>query len=623
MPASALFFCNTLSMSSTQDPTKIRNIAIIAHVDHGKTTLVDGLLKQSQTFRDNQAEMSQELIMDSGDQEKERGITITAKVTAVQHGDYRINIIDTPGHADFSGEVERTLNLADGCLLIVDAQEGPMPQTKFVLEKALEAELKPIVVINKIDKPGARIPEVEDELADLFLELAVHEDQLHYPVYYAVGRAGKAWEAVPSDAEAEGNLDPVFDAVINKIPAPTIELDKPFQMLVTALAHDTFKGKYAIGRITRGQVKPGDQVVLCKKDGSQTKAKVDNVFMSHGVSKFEVPGGIAGDIVQLTGIADAQIGETIADADQPEALPTIEVEAPTLRIYLGPNTSPFKGQEGEFSTSRQIAERLHKETETNVGLRVEDDGIGFTVAGRGELHLGVLIETMRREGYEFEVGRPQVVTHQENGVEVEPVEEVIIEIPAEHVGAVQTELGQRRAVLKEQFASASKGVTKLVYEMPTRALLGMRNILLTNTKGTIVMNSLVIGFQPKGSDLQQLRNGVLISFEAGVTTPYALQNAEARGTTFIGPAEKVYAGQIIGLNTRSEDMEINVCKAKHLTNMRSSSSDGVVQLTPPTIFSLEQCLDFIENDELLEVTPQHLRLRKKELDPNKRKRLQK
>jgi GTP-binding protein len=602
-----------------QDPTKIRNIAIIAHVDHGKTTLVDGLLKQSKTFRDNQAEMSQDLIMDSGDQERERGITITAKITAVQHGDYRINIIDTPGHADFSGEVERTLNMADGCLLIVDAQEGPMPQTKFVLERALEAELKPIVIINKIDKSGSRIKEVEDELADLFLELAVHEEQLHYPVYYAIGRAGSAWTTPPVAPDEVTDLSVIFDAIIDKIPAPSVEQDKPFQMLVTALAWDNFKGKYAIGRITRGTVKPGQAVALCKKDGSVAKAKVELVFMSQGVSRYEVPGGVAGDIVQLTGITDAQIGETVADADNPEALPTIEVEAPTLRIYLGPNTSPFKGQEGEFSTSRQIAERLKKELETNVGLQVEEDGIGFTVAGRGELHLGVLIETMRREGFEFEVGRPQVVTHEEDGVEVEPVEEVIIEVPAEHVGTVQMELGQRRATLKEQFASP-KGVTKLIYEMPTRALLGMRNILLTNTKGTIVMNSLVIGHQPKGADLQQLRNGVLISFETGTSTPYALQNAEARGTTFIGPAEKVYAGQIIGLNTRQEDMEINVCKAKHLTNMRSSSSDGVVQLTPPTIFSLEQCLDFIENDELLEVTPKNLRLRKKELDQGKRKR---
>lgn len=603
-----------------QDQSKIRNIAIIAHVDHGKTTLVDGLLKQSKTFRDNQAEMSQELIMDSGDQERERGITITAKVTAVQHGDYRINIIDTPGHADFSGEVERTLNMADGVILIVDAQEGPMPQTKFVLGKALAAELKPIVIINKIDKPGNRLGEVEDELADLFLELAVHEEQLHYPVYYAIGRAGKAWKEVPANSEEDANLDVIFDAIIGEIPAPEVDAEKPFQMLVTALAWDNYKGKYAIGRITCGKVKAGDQVVLCKKDGSQVKAKVELVFMSHGVSKFEVPGGVAGDIVQLTGIGDAQIGETIADATNPVALPVIEVEAPTLKVYLGPNTSPLKGQEGQFTTGRQIGERLYKELETNVGLRVEEQGIGFLVSGRGELHLSVLIETMRREGYEFEVGRPQVVTVEKDGKTMEPLEELIIEVPAEHVGAVQMELGARRATLKEQFSSSSKGVTKIVYELPTRALLGLRNILITQTKGTIVMNTLMIGYQELGAPLQQLRNGALIAFEQGVTTPYALEMAQARGTIFVNPGEKVYAGEIIGLNTRSEDLEINVCKTKHLTNMRSSSSDGIVQITPATILSLEQCLDFIENDEMLEVTPKNLRLRKKELNPNLRKR---
>jgi GTP-binding protein len=603
-----------------QDPGKIRNIAIIAHVDHGKTTLVDGLLKQSKTFRDNQAEMSQTLIMDSGDQERERGITITAKVTAVQHGDYRINIIDTPGHADFSGEVERTINMADGCLLIVDAQEGPMPQTKFVLGKALAGGLKPIVIINKIDKLGSRISEVENEIADLFLELAVHDWQLHYPVYYAVGRSGKAWKEVPADIEAPGDLSVIFDAIIAEIPAPDVHLDAPFQMLVAALAWDNFKGKYAIGRITAGRVKAGDQVTLCKKNGQMAKARVEAVFMSYGLNRFEVPGGIAGDIVQLTGIADAQIGETIADAVNPVALPVLEVEAPTLKIYLGPNTSPFKGQEGKFNTSRQIGERLRQELETNVGLRVEEAGIGFLVSGRGELHLSVLIETMRREGFEFEVGRPQVVTHEEGGHTVEPVEELIIEVPVEHIGTVQMELGKRRALLKEQFSSASKGVTKLVYELPTRALIGLRNILMTQTKGTIVMNSLVASYEPLGPSLPQLRNGVLIAFETGVTTPYSLQTAEERGTCFVGPAEKVYAGQIVGLNTRQEDMEINVCKAKHLTNMRSKASDGVVQLTPPTIFSLEQCIDFIENDELVEVTPQSLRLRKRELDPNKRKR---
>lgn len=608
--------------SSIQDPKNIRNVAIIAHVDHGKTTLVDGLLKQSHTFRDNQAEMSQDLIMDSGDQERERGITITAKVTAVQHEQYRINIIDTPGHADFSGEVERILNMADGCLLIVDAQEGPMPQTKFVLEKALEQELKPIVVINKIDKPGARVPEVEDELADLFLELAVHEDQLHYPVYYAVGRAGKSWEALPETIEADADLEPLFAAIISHIPAPQVDVALPFQMLVTALSWDNFKGKYAVGRINRGQVKAGDQVALCKKDGSIKKTKVEAVFMSHGLHKFEVALGVAGDIVQLTGIADAQIGETVADSEQPEALPVLEIEAPTLQVYMGPNTSPFKGTEGEFTTSRQIKERLDKELETNVGLRVEDSGIGFLVSGRGELHLSVLIETMRREGFELEVGRPQVVTKLDGQTVMEPVEELNIEVPAEHVGTVQMELGTRRATLKEQFASP-KGVTKLVYSLPTRTLLGLRNILLTQTKGTVVMNSVVSGYQPLGAALPQLRNGALISFETGTTMPYSLETAEARGTLFIGPAEKVYAGQVIGLNNRHDDLEINVCKAKHLTNMRSKSSDGVVQLTPPTILSLEQCLDFIENDELVEVTPKSLRLRKRELDPTKRKRQQK
>jgi GTP-binding protein len=609
-----------LEMSEyVQDPSKIRNIAIIAHVDHGKTTLVDGLLKQSQTFRANQAEMSQDLIMDSGDQERERGITITAKVTAVQRGDYRINIIDTPGHADFSGEVERTLNMADGCLLVVDAQEGPMPQTKFVLTKALASELQPIVIINKIDKAGSRIKEVENELADLFLELVVHEDQLHYPVYYAVGRTGKAWVTPPADLDEPGDLAVIFDAIVEHIPAPGVDFERPFQMLVTALAHDSFKGKYAIGRISRGRVQPGMAVALCRKDGSVKPARVETIFMSHGTAKFEVGQGVAGDIVQLTGIGEARIGETIADATSPEALPTIEVEAPTLQMYLGPNTSPFKGLEGEFTTGRQLGERLSRELETNVGLRVEESGIGFLVSGRGELHLSVLIETMRREGYEFEVGPPKVVTREEGGKTVEPMEELIIEIGPEHVGTVQTELGMRRATMQEQFAGPG-GVTKLIYRLPTRALLGLRSALMTSTKGTVIMNSLLADYQPVGPALPQLRNGALVAWETGLTKPYALQTVEERGTCFVGPATKVYAGQVVGLNKRSGDMDINVCKEKHLTNMRSSSSDGTIQLTPPVIFSLEQCLDFIERDELLEVTPKSLRLRKRELDPGKRKR---
>lgn len=595
----------------------IRNIAIIAHVDHGKTTLVDGLLKQSNTFRDNQAEMSQELIMDSGDQEKERGITITAKITAVDWNEYRINIIDTPGHADFSGEVERTLRMADGVILVVDAQEGPMPQTKFVLSKALQLELKPIVVINKIDKPASRIKEVEDELADLFLELAIHEDQLHYPVYYAIGREAKAWKSLPNDTSEEANLEIIFESIVNDVPAPSVSNDGSLQILVSSLRYDSFQGKYAVGRIERGLVSKNTPVVLCQND-EQRSAKIDKIYRTVGLTFLEIEEAEAGDIVSVTGVSQAKIGDTIAGTDNPEALPTIEIESPTLRIYLGPNTSPLKGKEGEFTTSRQIGDRLKKELETNVGLQIEEQGIGFLVAGRGELHLSVLIETMRREGYEFEVGRPQVVTQEIDGIEQEPIEEVIIEVPTEYVGAVQMELGRRKATLVDQFNKDSHA--KLVYKLPTRNLLGARNMLLTATKGTIIMNTLLDSYKPIGAAINQIRNGVLVAWEAGTSTPYALQNAEERGELYVGPTETIYAGQIVGLNSRGDDLEVNVCKEKHLTNMRSKSSDGVVQLTPHTKFSLEQCLDFIENDELLEVTPKNLRLRKKELDHNKRKR---
>lgn len=596
----------------------IRNIAIIAHVDHGKTTMVDGLLKQSNTFRDNQAEMNQELIMDSGDQEHERGITITAKQTSIYHGDYKINIIDTPGHADFSGEVERTLNMADGVLLIVDAQEGPMPQTKFVLGKALELGLKPVVIINKIDKPARRIDEVEDELADLFLELATDDSQLHYPVYYAIGREGKAWTAVPNNPSEHADLTPIFDAIINDIPAPTVNSDGPLQLLVTSLQYDSFLGKYAIGRVTRGQAKRGP-VVLIKRDGTVMATKIEKVFGYRGLTREEIEVGQTGDIVALVGVGDAHIGETIADKDTPEALPTIEIEAPTISMYLGPNTSPMKGKEGEFTTSRQIGDRLKKELETNVSLRVEDNGIGFTISGRGELHLSVLIEAMRREGYEFEVGRPQVVTITEDGVEKEPVEELYVEVAPEFIGAVSQELGARRAEMRGQ-EQTSSGTARMDYILPTRALIGLRNLLLTATKGTVIMNSLPHGYQPLAGKMPRTRNGALIAFEAGTTTPYALQAAEARGELYVGAGTAVYAGMIIGLNRRGEDMEINVCKAKQLTNMRSSSSDGVVQLTPFTDLSLEQCIDFIEDDELLEVTPKSLRLRKRYLDANQRKR---
>jgi len=601
------------------ETNKIRNIAIIAHVDHGKTTIVDAILKQSNTFRDNQAEMQATLIMDSGDQERERGITISAKQTAIIYQDYRINIIDTPGHADFSGEVERTMNMADGCLLIVDAQEGPMPQTKFVLKKALEAGLKPIVIINKIDKRDSRIIEVEDEIADLFLDLAVDDSQLHYPTFYAIGREGKAWDSRPEDITEEADLRVVLDAILTEVPAPKGNKDEPFQMLITALSWDNFLGKYAIGRINRGSVSVGQQITLIKKDGTKTNIKADKIFASQGLNRLEMKQAIAGDIVSITGVGTAQIGETLADPANPDALPVLKVEDPTLKISIQPNSSPFKGQEGEFTTSRQIGERLQKELETNIGLHVEDEGIGFLVAGRGELHLSVLIETMRREGFELEVGRPQVVTKEVDGKMMEPVEELTVEVPDEHVGPVQQELGMRRAELIKQELTG-RGVTRLIYRIPTRALLGLRNILLTNTRGTVVMYSLMLGYEPIGTPLPRLRSGVLIAFETGTATPYSLQNVEQRGTSFVGPGTKVYAGQIIGLNTRSDDMEINVVREKQLTNMRSKSSDGTVQLTPPIDMSLEECLDFIENDELLEVTPESLRLRKKLLDPNKRKR---
>jgi len=597
----------------------IRNIAIIAHVDHGKTTLVDGLLKQSNTFRDNQAEMSQQLIMDSGDQEHERGITITAKQTSIYHGDYKINIIDTPGHADFSGEVERTLNMADGVLLIVDAQEGPMPQTKFVLSKALELGLKPVVVINKIDKPSRRIAEVEDEVSDLFLELAVDDSQLHYPVYFAIGREGKAWTSVPENPSEHADLTPIFEAIISDIPAPTVELEKPLQLLVTSLQYDSFLGKYAIGRITRGSVKKALPVALIKRDGTVINSKIDRIFGYRGLNREEITEAGAGDIVALTGIADAHIGETIADKETPEALPVIDIEAPTLSMYLGPNTSPMKGKEGEFNTSRQIGDRLKRELETNVSLRVEENGIGFTVSGRGELHLSVLIETMRREGFEFEVGRPQVVTVVEDGVTKEPVEELLVEVAPEFVGAVSQELGARRAVLVKQ-EQTSSGTARIEYILPTRALIGLRNLLLTATKGTVIMNTLPHGYEPLGSKLPKTRNGALVATDPGVTTPYALEMAESRGELFVGPGTTVYPGMIVGTYNRHDDLEINVCKTKHLTNMRSSSSDGTVQLTPFTELSLEQCIDFIEDDELLEVTPKSLRLRKRLLDPNQRKR---
>ena len=603
------------------DIIKIRNVAIIAHVDHGKTTIVDWLLKQSGTFRDNQSEMSQTTILDSGDLERERGITISAKTTEVSYKGYKINIIDTPGHADFSGEVERTLGMADGVLLIVDAQEGPMPQTKFVLTKALDLGLKPIVVINKIDKRDARIIEVISEVENLFLDLATNDDQLYFPVYYAIGRDGRAFDSIPEDVEnAKGDLTPIFDAIIEHIPAPDTFAKGSFQMLISSLAWDSYHGKYAMGRVQRGQIKVGEQVALIAGvGGTVTKAKVEKIFISKGLGKTEVKTASAGEIVQLTGIADANIGSTVTGIDNPEALPAMSIEAPTLQISVAPNTSPFAGLEGKFTTSRQIFARLNKELETNVSLRVVEENAVFIVSGRGELHLSVLIETLRREGFEFEVGRPTVVTKEVDGVEMEPIEELIIEVPEEYTGVVSKELGCRRANLIEM-APNNKNVIQMIYHIPTRALIGLRNILLTATKGTVVLNSLLVGYEPMGEVLKKLRNGVLISSETGAAITYGLKVVEDRGVAFVGPGTKLYEGMIIGLNRRGSDMEINACKEKKLTNVRSSSSDMTTQLVPFVKLSLEEALDFLEEDELLEITPKSLRLRKRYLTSLERKR---
>jgi len=607
-----------------ENKEQIRNVAIIAHVDHGKTTLVDALLKQSNTFRDNQAEMNQTLIMDSGDQEHERGITITAKQTSVHYNGYKINIIDTPGHADFSGEVERTLNMADGVLLIVDAQEGPMPQTKFVLKKALDLKLKPVVIINKIDKPAARIEEVKDEISDLFLELATDESQLNYPIYYAVARDGKAGKTTDLD----DNLHVIFDSIINDMPSPKIDDDesKGLQLLVASLAADNYLGKYAIGKIHRGKIKHGQSVKVMKttfENGepkvTSENAKIDRLYVYRGLGKEEVQEAFAGDIVAVTGIADANIGDTIVTGDTPEALPTIELEPPTLSIYIGPNTSPLKGKEGEFTTSRQISDRLHKELETNIALKIAQDGLGYKVSGRGELHLSVLIETMRREGYELEAGRPEVVYKEIDGKKCEPFEDLTIEVSPEYVGAVSQELGIRKAELISQELT-STGATRFTYEISTAALIGLRNQLMTATKGTVLMSSIPKGYREIESKYKPERNGVLISFESGTSTAYALDMAQARGILFIPPQVPVYQGMIVGLSNKKDDIDLNVCREKQLTNMRTHASDGAIQLTPYTNLSLEQCLDFLLDDELLEVTPKSLRLRKRQLDPIKRKR---
>lgn len=596
----------------------IRNIAIIAHVDHGKTTLVDGLLKQSHTFRENEAAMQQTQILDSYDQERERGITILAKNTSVYYQDVKINIIDTPGHADFAGEVERTLNMADGAILVVDAQEGPMPQTKYVLKKALEIGLKIIVVINKIDKKDARIEYVINKIHDLFLDLATHEDQLDFPIYYAIARDGKAWESMPAEFQDEADLTPIFQGILNFVPAPADDPAGSLQMLVTSLDWDSFQGKYALGRLKRGVAKSGASVLLIGKDGNQEPARIERVFVSQGLKRVEVPEAQAGEIIAVVGVKNACIGDTIADIANPEALPTIQIEEPTLKMSFGANTSPFAGQEGKYVTSRHLLERIKKELETNVSLRLEMGEEGeYILSGRGELHLSVFIETLRREGYELQVGKPQVITKEIDGLIVEPIEELTVDVAQDYVGAVTGEVGRRKGLLLSQVDNQD-GTTRLQFEITTRGMLGLRNQLLTISRGTAMLSSIFSRWEPLGAPIPRLRNGVLLASESGKAVTYGLDIAQGRGITFISPQTVVYEGMIIGLNTRENDIEINVTKEKKQTNVRSSTADIATILTPPTVLSLEQSLDFLEDDELLEVTPRSLRLRKRILSSGAR-----
>nr|MBI5455958.1 translational GTPase TypA [Candidatus Levybacteria bacterium] len=588
---------------------KIRNVAVIAHVDHGKTTLVDFMLKQSHTFRDNEAEMQQTTILDSNPLERERGITILAKNTAIYYNAYKINIVDTPGHADFSGEVERTLNMADGALLIIDAQEGPMPQTKFVLRKALELGLKIIVIINKIDKTLADINKTIEKTHDLFLELATDTDQLDFPTFYAIGREGKA-SKILEEVQSAANLEPILNEIIEYIPAPTVD-EGNFQMVATSLDYDTHKGKHVIGRIKRGSLTKGQQLVLIDANGNKVPGKAESIRLSHGLKKIEVEEASAGDIIDLTGFSDITIGDTIADAKSPDALPRISVEEPTIRITMSANSSPFAGKEGKYSNSRQIHERLIKELETNISLRLQQKDDKFILSGRGELHLSILIETMRREGYEFQVGKPEVIIKTIDGKQMEPIEDLMIDIPDEFLGAVTAEVGGRKGIMTNMFADG-KGNTKIEYKIPSKNTLGIRTALLTSTKGTAVVNVMFDKYEPLTPAIAQTRNGVLIASEGGNALTYGLNNAQQRGITFVDAGTKVYEGMIVGENSRREDIEINVTKEKKQTNMRASTSDvNMGTLTPAVKMSLEQCLDFLEEDELLEVTPLNLRLRKK------------
>ncbi len=600
--------------------TDLRNIAIIAHVDHGKTTLVDGLLRQSHTFRDNQH--VEERVMDSNDLERERGITILAKNTAITLFDpatgnpIKINIVDTPGHADFGGEVERVMNMVDGVLLLVDAAEGPMPQTRFVLKKALQMGHKAVVVINKVDRKDAEPSRVLNETFDLFIELGASEEQADFPVVYAQATAGKAGLT----PEVGPDLQPLFDVILEKIPAPKVDLDAPLQILVTMLGYDDYRGVTAIGRIFAGRIKAGQRLTRMTRDGRSLPESAKYLYTFQGLNKVEIEQAIAGDIVSFAGLEGIGIGETLADPTNPIALPTIKVEEPTVRMTFGVNTAPFAGLEGTWGTSRKLRERLFDELRTNVALRVEetDSAENFLVSGRGELHLGILIETMRREGYEFQVSRPEVIFHKaDDGALLEPYEEVHIETSNETVGVVVEMLGVRRGRMMEMH-DEGQGMTRMVYIAPTRGLLGFRYQFLTSTRGAGVMHTIFHGYDEMAGPMSTRTTGSLVAWEAGDTTAYALKNAEERGSLFVGPGVAVYEGMVVGENARGQDMPINVCKKKHLTNIRSAGGDMEIRLTPPRRMSLDEAIEYLSDDELLEVTPELYRIRKRILNTEER-----
>ena len=594
----------------------IRNIAIIAHVDHGKTTLVDAMLAQSGTFREN--EQVDERVMDSNDLERERGITILAKNTSLYYKGVKINIIDTPGHADFGGEVERGLEMVDGVLLLVDAFEGCMPQTRFVLSKALALDLKPVIVVNKVDRPNARPYEVVYEVLDLFIDLGATEEQLDTPVIYASGRDGWA-TAEYNPEQPNSDLTELFELIVNSIPCPKCEDDAPFQMLVSNIDYDDYTGRIAVGKIERGSIKVNMPLSICRHDGKVTRGKATKLFTFEGLKKVPTDEVGAGDVVAISGIADINIGETVCDVDNPEALPFVKIDDPVLSMTFSVNDSPFAGQDGKFVTSRHLRDRLFRELDSNVSLRVDetDSTESFIVSGRGELHLSVLIENMRREGYEFQVSNPVVIYKEIDGVKCEPIERLTVDVPDEYTGTVMDGVINRKGEMTNM-APTAQGYTRLEFLIPSRGLIGYRSELLTATKGTGIINSILEKYEPYKGDFNGRTRGTLIAWEDGTTITYGLYNAQERGTLFVGAGVKVYEGMIVGENARLEDVVVNVCKKKHATNTRSSGSDDALRLVPPREMSLEQCLDFIADDELLEVTPNHLRMRKKILSTSLR-----